>query len=924
MIRSHLADRTTRIGLDDLCVRFIINLPEADLSSVERICFQVEEAQWFYEDFIRPLDPSLPSMSLRSFCLRIFQHCPLLSAFSIDNHMQAFEEFLLYKNRVPVRGAIMLNHAMDSVVLVKGWKKGANWSFPRGKINKNEDDLDCAVREVYEETGFDIRLAGLVPQPDEVKYIDIPMREQHIRLYVFRDVPMDTHFEPKTRKEISKIEWYRLSDLPAFRKKNGQAGNDVEAARNANKFYMVAPFLVPLKKWVQQQKKKDSEQAILSQHMLPQYVEEAQTEEEGFRSTAEGVDRPMQRAHVPSIPGLDTLEGATAALQRLLKIQPPTQGLQEATTATQSPVGKNTGDALLAILRGKTQAEMYQTPPKVPQTPMELTLNSAPIPRNPHHQYTTRPQNVSEPVPQHYNGLRNDSEGIRTEQPRQGYQFPQQPFAHPASNNMPFPISDPQEAARRRVDLRRDYTILHPAAGYTTADNVRLPNMPFQGPSPQQPPHANQPQFLQHPQPLPPPVQQGVFSGGQVHGPVLPSQFMQQTGPQQMPHPVQQRPQPFPQPSQNSGFQSVHGPAIPRVHKYSPSQLTSHSLTLLNAFRSQDRAVPGVSVSGEHPLARFAHEHVTPTMQIQELSSEQYPQQQANRAGAQIPPAAPSPPVIHNVAVKPPPTDAHKSSLLNLFKSPAAATVSLAKAVSPEPTTNAPPAAPYPQHKVSPAPRMSSRGPLPDGTLELSKPKIDGRAELQSRAPEANQPFRPTAILTRPAQPISKPATTQTPHPAGRGKVLASTSTSLKRRDVRDVKKQQIPAASPQVTKPFAPQILKRPAQGHPAMPAELSAASPTMISSPVLPTIHGRDAAHPSPQEHKQALLSLFKKMPETGSPRAFEQPKVVVDRQFALGGENIAAPLPPRRSSTQTPISSTDKGFLLGYLDTIAKGGL
>ena len=76
--------------------------------------------------------------------------------------MSAFAEFLAYKQRVPVRGAIMLNQDMDQVVLVKGWKKGANWSFPRGKINKDENDLKCAVREVYEETGFDIQEAGLV------------------------------------------------------------------------------------------------------------------------------------------------------------------------------------------------------------------------------------------------------------------------------------------------------------------------------------------------------------------------------------------------------------------------------------------------------------------------------------------------------------------------------------------------------------------------------------------------------------------------------------------------------------------------------------------------------------------------------------------------------------------------------------------
>ena len=197
------ANKCCKQGLDDLCVRFIINLPQEELESVERICFQVEEAQWFYEDFIRPLDPTLPSMNLKKFCLLIFQHCPLLSEFSSYHHTQAYSEFLAYKTRVPVRGAIMLNDTMDHAVLVKGWKKGAKWSFPRGKINKDERDLDCAIREVYEETGFDIKEAGLVRDESDMKYIEVSMREQHMRLYVFRGVPMDTYFEPRTRKEIS-------------------------------------------------------------------------------------------------------------------------------------------------------------------------------------------------------------------------------------------------------------------------------------------------------------------------------------------------------------------------------------------------------------------------------------------------------------------------------------------------------------------------------------------------------------------------------------------------------------------------------------------------------------------------------------------------------------------------------------------------
>ena len=209
---------------------------------MERICFQVEEAQWFYEDFIRPLDPSLPSMTLRNFCLRIFQHCPLLSAFSQYHHSAAFSEFLAYKTRVPVRGAILLNDTMDQVVLVKGWKKSAAWSFPRGKINKDERDLDCAIREVYEETGYDLRAAELVEDEEETKSIEVTMREQHMKLFIFRGIPMNTNFEPRTRKEISvstgEISYISLLTL-SHRKLNGISCRTYRRTGRSNNSIMI-------------------------------------------------------------------------------------------------------------------------------------------------------------------------------------------------------------------------------------------------------------------------------------------------------------------------------------------------------------------------------------------------------------------------------------------------------------------------------------------------------------------------------------------------------------------------------------------------------------------------------------------------------------------------------------------------------------
>ncbi|KFY73459.1 hypothetical protein V499_06452 [Pseudogymnoascus sp. VKM F-103] len=919
--------------LDDLCVRFIINLPEEDLSSVARICFQVEEAQWFYEDFIRPLDPSLPSMSLRSFCLRIFQHCPLLSAFSIDNHMRAFEEFLLYKTRVPVRGAIMLNQALDAVVLVKGWKKGANWSFPRGKINKDEDDLDCAVREVYEETGYDIRAAGLVPDSEEVKYIDIPMREQHIRLYVFRDVPMDTHFEPRTRKEISKIEWYRLSDLPAFRKKNHQTGNDAEVAKNANKFYMVAPFLVPLKKWVQQQKKKDSDRATSNQY-LSQYADEGQTEEEGFRSAIEGFEMPISNVHGASAPELNTMEGATAALHRLLKIQPATQGLQpNPTSAAQYPAA-NTGDALLAILRGKPQGEAQQAPPQQAQTqlprgPADFAYNSAPTQRNPQHQY---PMNPQESNPQPYNGAPIGLDNRMQIEQQQNYNYPTQHHQLPNPMSGGMRIANPQAmgtVGNPAPSAGQQHPAMQGNASYA-ADPSYFSGAQIPGPQ-VQPQFGRHPQFLQHPQPLPPQVQQGVFSGGQGHNPI--AQFMQQASQQNMPQIPQQRPSQFSPPTQPN-LPNAHEPVI-SPPKPTPPQLTSHSLALLNAFRGQDRVVPDSKVSNGHPLSRYTQGHVTPTTQLQELPSEHLLQEQPNvsrpvASYEQRPPQQD----YRNLPVGSPPADVHKSALLSLFKTPTAPAARMAKPTSAEPPQVPPmPTAMDTRPAVSPASITRARGPLPDGNLALARPKPDGRPEVQPRAPEQQQPFRPTAILSRPPQANSKPSTPQPRQPSQAQQAQQPQqhrqppANGKGARKAGGTPKRQADVEAPQqAPKPFAPQILKRPAQGVPMphMPAELSGISPTRVSPPVLPTIESQHTAQPTPpQAHKQALLSLFKKLPEPASPGPSQQQKLGAERPFASGGENTGA-RGSRRTSNQAPMSPTDKGFLLGYLDTIAKGGL
>ncbi|XP_073130691.1 mRNA-decapping enzyme subunit 2 [Henckelia pumila] len=223
--------------LDDLCSRFVLNVPKEDQQSFERILFLVEYAHWFYEDNSVENNPSLKSLTLKEFTSLLFNNCEVLKPYVV--HIDdIFKDFTSYKVRVPVTGAIILDETYERCILVKGWK-GSSWSFPRGKKNKDEEDYNCAIREVLEETGFDV---SKLLNKDE--YIEMIFGQQRVRLYLVPGVKDDTSFAPLTKKEISEIAWQRLDDL--------QPANEDVISRGITglKLYMVAPFLASLKSWI--------------------------------------------------------------------------------------------------------------------------------------------------------------------------------------------------------------------------------------------------------------------------------------------------------------------------------------------------------------------------------------------------------------------------------------------------------------------------------------------------------------------------------------------------------------------------------------------------------------------------------------------------------------------------------------------------
>ncbi|KAL3865742.1 hypothetical protein ACJMK2_043102 [Sinanodonta woodiana] len=151
-------------------------------------------------------------------------------------------DFKSYKMSVPTYGAIMLDPDMKYCLLVQGFYTKASWGFPKGKINAEESPEDCAVREVLEETGFDVK--DLL-KPD--KYLESQWNDQLTRLYVINGVPLTTKFQPRTRKEIKSLQWFPIDALPAHKK---DLTSKMQLNMNPNCFFMVIPFVKPLRKWI--------------------------------------------------------------------------------------------------------------------------------------------------------------------------------------------------------------------------------------------------------------------------------------------------------------------------------------------------------------------------------------------------------------------------------------------------------------------------------------------------------------------------------------------------------------------------------------------------------------------------------------------------------------------------------------------------
>ncbi|XP_034035104.1 m7GpppN-mRNA hydrolase-like [Thalassophryne amazonica] len=216
--------------LEELHSKFIQDSEDKD--DLNQLCFNMEKAHWHYLDVYMPQCPRLPKLSLEQFVHLFFNHFPYLLP-NGENVHSVLRKWYEYRKTIPIYGAIILDKTMRDVLLVQTFH--GRWSFPSGKLDKGEKQIDCGIREVEEETGFDIK--NKICQHN---YIEVKIANRVTGLYIIVGVSKDTIFQPKTVNEIQDIQWFSIDKL----------SQKHQFERGHNKFYTVTKFIRPLQRWI--------------------------------------------------------------------------------------------------------------------------------------------------------------------------------------------------------------------------------------------------------------------------------------------------------------------------------------------------------------------------------------------------------------------------------------------------------------------------------------------------------------------------------------------------------------------------------------------------------------------------------------------------------------------------------------------------
>ncbi|KAA6310925.1 MAG: putative decapping enzyme, partial [Streblomastix strix] len=128
---------------------------------------------------------------------------PLRDKYDDELLQELFSQYMANKHRIPVYGAIIVNSKLDRYLIVKAFDGWDTWTFPKGKVEPGETGIQCAIREINEETGLNIENFITEYSP----LLTVEEREHQLTMYIVIGVNDKQKLQTTVREATGRLEW---------------------------------------------------------------------------------------------------------------------------------------------------------------------------------------------------------------------------------------------------------------------------------------------------------------------------------------------------------------------------------------------------------------------------------------------------------------------------------------------------------------------------------------------------------------------------------------------------------------------------------------------------------------------------------------------------------------------------------------------
>ena len=163
-----------------------------------------------------------------------------------------YEEHRLYKQQIPSYGALIFNRTLDSLLFVIYHNPRdrivRKLDFPKGKVDQGERSVNCALREIYEET--QLRLHDTINVDQFVKVETIKYRM--VTLFFVEGIDTDSvRAKPVLSEEDHDLKWIPVSEYIAETLKQNTIDSVLSNNANSVKYcaYYVKRFAYFVSEW---------------------------------------------------------------------------------------------------------------------------------------------------------------------------------------------------------------------------------------------------------------------------------------------------------------------------------------------------------------------------------------------------------------------------------------------------------------------------------------------------------------------------------------------------------------------------------------------------------------------------------------------------------------------------------------------------